>query len=94
MGIFGLLRMRRGPAAIASSAGALGGLRAMNFLRQYLQMAFAMLVVPQQFALARANEAFDGAGALEDPKAFQAVGSVLRALGQLAEALAAASRGG
>ena len=33
----------------------------MNLLRQYLQGAFAMIVVPQQFALGRAGEAFDEA---------------------------------
>lgn len=79
---------------MAASAGALGGVRAINFLRQYLQMAFAMLVVPQQFALARANEAFDDAGALKDPKSFQAVGSVVRALAHLAEALGRGSSSG
>src|SRR5687767_3277006 len=44
---------------LSASPGPLGGLRSMNFLRAYLQMAFAMIVVPQQFALGRANEAFD-----------------------------------
>ncbi|MEI2772973.1 MAG: hypothetical protein V9G98_20290 [Candidatus Competibacter sp.] len=37
----------------------------MNFLRQYLQMAFSMIVVPQQFALGRAHEAFDENSALK-----------------------------
>jgi len=50
-------------------------------------MAFAMIVVPQQFALGRANEAFDGSGALKDPKAAQAVDGVARALLRLAAAL-------
>src|SRR5262245_37041290 len=50
------------PAALlAASPGPLGGLRAMNFLRQYLQMAFAMIVHPRQFALSRADQAFDAA---------------------------------
>ena len=74
-------------ALLSSSPGPLGGLRAMNFQRQFLQMAFAMLVVPQQFALGRANEAFDEAGALKDPKAAQAVTGVLRALLRVAGAL-------
>jgi chromate reductase, NAD(P)H dehydrogenase (quinone) len=76
-------------ALLASSPGAGGGLRAMNFLRQYLQMAFAMLVVPQQFSIGRAHEAFDDAGALKDPKAAQAVDGVLKALLRLAAALRA-----
>lgn len=77
-------------ALLASSPGPLGGLRAMNFLRQYLQMAFAMLVVPQQFALVRASEAFDEAGPLKDAKAGQTVSGVLTALLRLAAALRAA----
>jgi NAD(P)H-dependent FMN reductase len=74
-------------ALLSSSPGPLGGLRAMNFLRQYLQMAFAMLVVPQQFALVRAHEAFDEAGALTDAKSAQAVANVLHALLRVAAAL-------
>ena len=76
------------PAALLSaSPGPLGGLRAMNLLRQYLQGAFAMIVVPQQFALGRAGEAFDDAGALKDAKAQHSVEGVLAAVGDLATAL-------
>jgi len=77
-------------ALLASSPGPLGGLRAMNYLRQYLQMAFAMLVVPQQYALGRANEAFDEAGAFKDAKAAQSVAAVLDALLRVAGALRSA----
>lgn len=76
-------------ALLAASPGPLGGLRAMNYLRQYLQMAFAAIVVPQQFALGRANEAFDEGGALKDAKAAQAVANVVLALDRLARALRA-----
>ena len=76
-------------ALLAASPGPLGGLRSMNYLRQYFQMAFAMIVVPQQFALGRAHEAFDDSGALKDEKARQAVSGVLAALGTLASALRA-----
>ncbi len=79
---------------LAASPGPLGGLRSMNYLRQYLQMAFAMIVVPQQFALSRANEAFDEHGAIKDEKAVRAVDGVLVALGSLAGALRAARRPG
>lgn len=76
------------PAGLLSaSPGAGGALRSMNFLRQYLQMAFAMVVVPQQFALGRAHEAFDAAGALQDPRAVQSVETVLHSLTRLAQAL-------
>lgn len=81
-------------ALLAASPGPLGGLRSMNTLRQYLQMAFAMIVVPQQFALARANEAFDEHGILKDEKARLTVVGVLAALGSLAAALRAARRAG
>jgi NAD(P)H-dependent FMN reductase len=74
-------------ALLSSSPGPLGGLRAMNFQRQFLQMAFSMLVVPQQYALGRAHEAFDEAGALKDAKAAQAVGGVLQALLRVAGAM-------
>jgi len=74
-------------ALLSASPGPLGGLRSMNFLRQYLQMAFAMIVVPQQFALVRAHEAFDDQGALKDERATRSVAGVLSALGALATAL-------
>lgn len=74
-------------ALLSSSPGPLGGLRSMNFLRQYLSMAFAMLVVPQQFALSRANEAFDEQGALKDDKARATVQGVLGALQKVAGAM-------
>ena len=76
-------------ALLAASPGPLGGLRAMNTLRQYLQMAFAMIVVPQQFALGRANEAFDDSGQLKEARAAQSVDSVVLALDRLARAMRA-----
>ena len=76
------------PAALLSaSPGPLGGLRSMNLLRQYLGGAFQMIVVPQQFALGKAGEAFDEAGALKDAKAMHGVQGVLDAVGDLATAL-------
>ncbi len=80
------------PAGLLSaSPGPGGALRSMNFLRQYLQMAFAMIVVPQQFALGRAHEAFDEQGGLKDARAQQSVESVLRPLAHLMGSLAAPS---
>jgi chromate reductase, NAD(P)H dehydrogenase (quinone) len=73
---------------LAASPGPLGGLRSMNYVRQYLQMAFAMLVAPQQYALGRAGEAFDETGALRDPKAAAAATGVVDALLNLAGTLA------
>lgn len=75
---------------LSASPGPLGGLRSMNFVRQYLQMAFAMLVVPQQFALGKANEAFDAEGTLSDARAAQSVVRVLDALARLTAPAASA----
>lgn len=75
-------------ALLSASPGAAGGLRAMNYLRQYLQMAFQMVVVPQQFALGQADRAFDGAGELQDARSVQAVDGVVAALRTLVLALA------
>ena len=61
----------------------------MNFLRQYLQMAFAMIVHPRQFALSRADQAFDTAGELKEEKAHESVAGVVGALLELAGALRA-----
>ena len=72
---------------LGSSPGLLGGLRALNYTRQYLSMAFAMMPVPQQFALSRANEAFDEAGVLKDPKTQATVDGVVRSLLRVASAL-------
>ena len=76
---------------LSASPGPLGGLRSMNFLRQYLQMAFGMIVHPRQFALSRADQAFDAAGDLKEEKAREAVSGVLQSLLQLAVALRAAA---
>lgn len=76
-------------ALLSASPGPGGALRSMNFLRQYLQMAFAMIVVPQQFALGKAHEAFDETGGMKDIKAEQSVEGVLKALCMLALALKA-----
>jgi len=80
-------------ALMSASPGPGGALRSMNFMRQYLQMAFQMLVVPQQFALGRAHEAFDEAGELKDARSAQSVKTVLAAVAALAGALRAARSG-
>ena len=71
-------------ALLASSPGALGGLRAMNTLRLYLQMAFQMIVVPQQQAVSRAHEAFAADGTLADAKAAAMLSGVVSAVLRLA----------
>lgn len=72
---------------LAASPGLLGGLRSLNYTRQYLSMAFAMLPVPQQFALSKAGEAFDEQGTLKDAKQQAAVDNVVASLLRVAAAL-------
>jgi chromate reductase, NAD(P)H dehydrogenase (quinone) len=71
-------------ALLAASPGALGGLRSLNTTRQYLQMAFQMLIVPQQQAVARAHEAFAPDGTLADAKAAATLNGVVNAVLKLA----------
>lgn len=67
-------------ALVSSSPGALGGLRSMNFLRQYLQMAFQMLVLPAQQAVGKAHEAFGPDGGLADARAAATLNGVVKAV--------------
>ncbi len=53
---------------LAASPGALGGLRGIRHVRQILTQV-QMLVIPQEFALAKAHEAFDAHGSLVDENA-------------------------
>lgn len=77
-------------ALFSASPGPLGGLRSLNLTRQFLSMTIAMMPVPQQFALSRAGEAFDEAGALKDAKQQAAVEAVVDAVIRVATALKAA----
>jgi len=54
-------------AIIAASPGALGGLRGLVHLRSILGN-IQVLVLPDQIAIAKANEAFTEDGTLKDPK--------------------------
>lgn len=77
-----------GPAAmsgtvaglLSASPGAFGGLRSLLHTRQFLQMNLGMLVVPEQFGLGLAEQAFDAAGALVDAKAQAAVERVVQSV--------------
>ena len=62
---------------ISASPGMLGGLRSLLFVRQFLQGALGMLVVPEQFALGAAAKAFDEKGGLIDEKNTSAVQRVV-----------------
>lgn len=53
---------------LAASPGALGGIRMLPELRRVLANIMCV-VIPNQFALAKAHEAFNADGTLKDPKA-------------------------
>ena len=72
---------------MSASPGLLGGTRSLMFTRQFLHNTLAMLVVPEQFALAQANKAFDEHGALLDPNHQQAVLRVVASVVRVAGAL-------
>jgi chromate reductase len=73
-------------ALFAASPGAMGGIRMLPQLRTLL-MNIKVLVIPDQFGLGQANQAFDEQGALKDPKHQQAVRGVADALVRVTRAL-------
>ena len=88
--VSGVMVTANKPTALLSiSPGAMGGLCAMNYLRQYLQMAFGMLVVPRQHAVGHAHAVLDEQGGFKDEKAEQAVAAVVQALLRVGGALRA-----
>jgi chromate reductase, NAD(P)H dehydrogenase (quinone) len=64
---------------LAASPGNLGGVRSLMTVRQVLT-TLGTLVVPTQFALARAPDAFDADGRLKDPAQQKAVDNVVQEL--------------
>ncbi len=66
-------------AILAASPGALGGLRGLVHLRQVL-LTLGVLVLTEQFALSRADKAFQPDGSLADGKAHETVAAIVRRL--------------
>ena len=73
---------------MASSPGALGGMRALVHLRQIL-MNLGVLVVTEQFALGNATTAFLPDGGLADPKAAASVLGIAQRIVHVADRLGA-----
>lgn len=73
-------------ALMAASPGALGGLRALQHLRQVLQ-SLSVLVVSEQFALSKAGEAFAADGSLKEPRQLETIESIARRLVDVTERL-------
>src|SRR4029078_1709359 len=72
-----------------SSPGDYGGARCLLHLRQVLAVGMGAHVIPQQFSLPRANEAFD-ADALKDKKQQERLKGVVEALAVAARKFASA----
>lgn len=66
-------------ALLAASPGALGGLRGLVTVRSILGN-IKVLVLPDQFALAKAHEAFNENGSLKDGKQLEIVGGISKRL--------------
>ena len=60
---------------VSASAGALGGLRSLRHVREILNV-LGCVVLPEQYALSRADSAFDEQGNARDDKARQALQNV------------------
>jgi chromate reductase len=76
-------------AISGASPGYYGGARCLLHLRQVLSVGMGALVIPQQFTLARANEAFDAEGHLKDKKQQEMLKGVVEALAVEARKFAA-----
>ncbi len=75
--------------AIASAAnGSAGGLRSLMALRQILELGCGALVIPEQVAVPRADQAFDEMDNLKDETLAAALKSAMRRLIALASVMA------
>lgn len=74
---------------MSASPGPFGGMRSLMFTRQFLHNVLGMLVLPEQFALSQAMNAFDEGGKLRDEKHLQAVQRVVSAVVRVGSALRA-----
>jgi chromate reductase, NAD(P)H dehydrogenase (quinone) len=68
----------------AASTGSSGGLRSLIALRQILELGCGALVIPEQVAVARVEQAFDDRDNLRDESLAEALRAVLRRLVELA----------
>lgn len=74
---------------MSASPGPFGGMRSLMFTRQFFHNVLGTLVLPEQFALSQAMNAFDDAGKLRDEKHLQAVQRVVGAVVRVGSALRA-----
>jgi NAD(P)H-dependent FMN reductase len=74
-------------ALMSASPGALGGIRSLLSLRQFLSLNPGLLVIGPQFGLPVANKAFAADGSLADEKQRQTLGAVIDTLLDLAKSV-------
>jgi NAD(P)H-dependent FMN reductase len=67
---------------VAASPGGLGGIRGLRHVREILGN-IGVFVVPAQFALSSAHQAFDESGALTDARAAASIRRVVNQLVQV-----------
>ncbi|HZC55574.1 MAG TPA: NAD(P)H-dependent oxidoreductase [Xanthobacteraceae bacterium] len=72
----------------AAANGGLGGLRSLMALRQILELGCGALVIPEQVAVPRADQAFDEMDNLKDESLATALKAAMRRLVELASVMA------
>lgn len=75
---------------LAASPGAIGGLRGLRHVRQILTQ-IQMVVIPQEFALSKAHEAFDDNGQIKDENTRKMANNVGHSLVKMTRLLKSAS---
>ena len=71
----------------SASPGGMGGLRGLTTVRQMFELGLGALVLPDQFAVPRAGEAFDEQGHLKDKAAQERFKSLIQKLARAAHVL-------
>ena len=71
----------------SASPGGMGGLRGVNRVRQVLELGLGALVLPEQFAVPRAAEAFDDNGHLKNKDSQEMLKALIQKLARAADVL-------
>ncbi len=74
-------------AIAAAASGGQGGLRSLMALRQILELGCGALVIPEQIAVPRADQAFDDMDNLKDEALASALKAAMRRLVELASVM-------
>lgn len=71
----------------SSSPGGMGGLRGLNTVRTVLELGLSALVLPEQFAVPRAMEAYDEHGHLKNKESQEQFKALIQKLARAAHVL-------